>query len=427
MNKVIKPVSSVRGELELPGDKSISHRALIFGALCNGGLSVEGLSTGADCISTMNCLRHLGVLIDRTSENMHKIVGVGRFGFTEPVAILDAGNSGTTMRLLSGLLSGQSFDSVITGDTSLKNRPMRRIIGPLTEMGAVILGRESNRLPPLTISGRKLKPIKYKMPVASAQVKSAILIAGLLCDGTTTIVEKLISRNHSELMLKYLGANISVDKNIIILHGGELKARDLFVPGDISSALFFIVAALLVKNSKIIIKNVGLNPTRIGAIKILQKMGGSINIVQRGKTNGEIYGDIVAESSDLQAIKIGVEDIPSMIDEVPIISLAASQARGQTIISGAGELRFKESDRLKTVADGLTRFGVVVLEKEDGLMIDGPAQLVGTEVDSYSDHRLAMTMSVGGLIAEGATTVYNTDAVSISFPDFYDRLDKLIN
>ncbi len=426
MDKVISAAKSLKGVIDIPGDKSISHRALIFASMATGISKIENLSTAADCMSTISCLHSLGVKIEKQADSTFMVEGKGRFGFTQQSNILDAGNSGTTIRLLSGLLAGLPFESTITGDKSLQKRPMKRIIDPLSQMGAKIFAGDNNK-PPISIKGQKLTPIFYTMPVASAQVKTAIMIAGLLCDGTTTIIEKYQSRDHTERMFKYLGASISTAFPKIEIRGGQLTSADIFVPGDISSAIFFVVAALLVKNSNIKLKNVGLNPTRTGCLTALKKMGANISITPDEIRNEELLGTIEVSSSDLKAINIGAEDIPSMIDEIPILALAATQAKGKTIILGAEELRFKESDRLKAITDGLKRLGASIIEKSDGLEIDGPTPLIGAETESYGDHRLAMTMAVAGLIAKGETKINNFEAVNISFPEFMNNLQMLIN
>ncbi len=427
MDKLISAAKSLKGTIDIPGDKSISHRALIFASMANGISKIQNLSTAADCMSTISCLNYLGAKIDRQANSTFIVEGKGRFGFTQPLNILDAGNSGTTIRLLSGLLAGLSFESEITGDKSLRKRPMKRIIDPLSQMGAKISAVDNKNYPPISIIGQKLKSISYTMPVASAQVKTAIMIAGLLCNGTTTIIEKYQSRDHTERMFKYLGADISAAFPKIEIRGGQLTSAEIFIPGDISSAIFFVVAALLVKNSNIKLKNVGLNPTRTGCLTALKKMGANINIIPDETRNEEPLGTIEVSSSKLNAINISAGDIPSMIDEIPILALAATQAEGKTIISGAEELRFKESDRLKAITDGLKRLGASIIEKPDGLEIDGPTPLIGTETESFGDHRLAMTMAIAGLIAEGETKINNFEAVNISFPEFINNLQMLIN
>lgn len=425
MDKLIKPVSSLNGTIEVPGDKSISHRALIFGAMSSGDVCITNLSTAADCSSTADCLRSLGIEIINDSNVQTIVKGNGLFGFREPEGILDAGNSGTTMRLLSGLLAGQPFYSVLTGDDSLRNRPMGRIIAPLRLMGANINARENDRLPPITIVGAELNNISYQMPIASAQVKSAIMIGGLYCDGETVIIEKFQSRDHTERMLKYLGRNISSSNGKIVLRGGKLNPNDIMVPGDISSAVFFIVAGLLTDNSTIEIKNVGLNETRTGFLNVLEKMGADIKVESSGINNEEPYGDIRVNSTKLKPIEVGAEKIPSMVDEIPLLALAATQADGTTVISGAQELRFKESDRLSGIASQLNRMGAKVIEKPDGLIIEGPTSLNGTTVDSFGDHRLAMALTIAGLIAKGDTIIQNAESVSISFPEYFDKLKQL--
>ncbi|MCP4706423.1 MAG: 3-phosphoshikimate 1-carboxyvinyltransferase [candidate division Zixibacteria bacterium] len=426
MDKVISAVNRLEGTIDVPGDKSVSHRAVIFASMARGITTINNLSTAADCVSTISCLKKLGIKIEKRDDTVFDVDGKGRFGFSEPTGILDAGNSGTTIRLMSGLLAGQSFESEITGDDSLKKRPMKRIMDPLESMGAKIFSCDNNNQPPIRIIGKRLKPISYTMPVASAQVKTALMIAGLLCDGTTTIIEKYQSRDHTERMFKYLGAKILTSFPKIEIKGGELRPTDIFVPGDISSAIFFIVAALLVKNSNITLNKVGLNPTRLGSLTALKKMGADISIISDKTRNEEPLGSIKVSSSKLNAINITAKDIPSMIDEIPILALAATQAKGKTIISGAEELRFKESDRLKAITDDLKRLGASIVEKPDGLEIDGPTQLVGTEVESFGDHRLAMTMAIAGLIANGETKIYNFESVNISFPEFIKNLNLLI-
>jgi len=425
MDTTFKSINRLSGTIEVPGDKSISHRALIFTSMADGESRIENLSTAADCMSTISCLKALGIKMKRQADSTFIVEGKRRFGFRKPSDVLDAGNSGTTIRLISGLLAGQSFDSVITGDSSLRKRPMKRIINPLLCMGAGISAHDNNTLPPIKITGKKLKPISYTMPVASAQVKTALMISGLLCDGTTTIIEKYQSRDHTERMFKHLGANISGTFPEIKIKGGEFSSADIIIPGDISSAIFFVIASLLVKDSEITIRNVGLNPTRIGCLNVLQRMGASLTITQKNIRNEEPIGTITSSSSNLNAISISEEDIPSVVDEIPILALAATQAEGKTVISGAEELRIKESDRLKAVTDGLKRLGASIIEKPDGLEIEGPTKLYGAEVESFGDHRLAMTLAIAGLIAEGNTTIKKFDAVDISFPEFTEKLNML--
>ena len=426
MDKRISSVSHIGGTIRVPGDKSISHRALILGSMCHGDLAVSNLSIAADCAATMTCLQQLGIEIEQCSNGTAVIHGRGRFGFHEPADILDARNSGTTMRLLAALLSGQPFFSVITGDGSLRDRPMRRIIDPLSHMGAQIAARNGGTKPPLAITGNTLTPINYTMPIASAQVKSAILIAGLLCRGETTVIEKTPSRDHTERMLKYLEAAITTEGRTITVEGGELPAKEIAVPGDISSAFYFLLGAILARGSSMRILGIGLNPTRLGGITALQKMGADIRISQRGSRNNEPYGEIEASSSALRGMTIPPEMIPTLIDEIPAIALVATQAEGKTIISGAKELRFKESDRLHTTATELTRMGAAIRQRDDGLEIDGPTPLRGTTVHSHRDHRLAMTLTIAGLIADGETVIEDAEAIEISYPEFFKTLETLL-
>lgn len=423
MQKIIYPKTKVSGIIEVPGDKSISHRALILGAMCKGNINITNLSTGDDCNSTIDCLKKLGVSIIR--KDVTSIEGKGLRGFDEPSDILDARNSGTTMRLLTGLVAAQSFYTVITGDHSLKQRPMGRIISPLVEMGAKIHSRDNNRVPPITVIGGNIKAIDYDMPVASAQVKSAIMIAGMFCKETTRIVEKNQTRDHTERMLKHLGANVNISTYVIEITGGELTPRDIFIPGDISSAIFFVIAALLLRSSRVVVKNVGLNNTRLGALNILCSMGAAIESDVKFINNEEPCGDIIAESSKLRPFEINEDVVPSLIDEIPILALAATQANGESNLSGARELRAKESDRLKAIATQLNKMGADIEEKPDGLIINGPTPLTGTSVKSFGDHRIAMMLTIAGLIADGPTTIDDADSVSISFPEFYDLLDNI--
>ncbi|MFH2036841.1 MAG: 3-phosphoshikimate 1-carboxyvinyltransferase [Candidatus Zixiibacteriota bacterium] len=426
MHKIISKASKgLFGDIEVPGDKSISHRALIIGSMCNGPVMINNMSSALDCLATVTCLKQLGVEIERKSPTEVTIIGKGQDGYSEPRDVLHAHNSGTTMRLLSGLLAGQPFYSILTGDASLNRRPMTRVISPLSQMGAVIYSAHNNTYPPMTIIGRNLHPIEYSMPIASAQVKSAILIAGLQCLGKTIVIEKVKSRDHTERMLKYLSGNIENGTTRVSIFGGKLKPRNIAVPGDISSAVYYITAGLLVPNSKIKIRNVGINDTRIGFIKALNDMGATIKINQTDIKNEEPFGDMEIESSELKAINIGTERIPSMIDEIPLLALAATQAQGQTIISGARELRYKESDRLRSIATELRRLGANIIENEDGLEIFGPTLLKGAEVETYGDHRIVMTMAIAGLIASGETVVKNTEPVAISFPEFFNILESI--
>ena len=428
MNKTITGACGFGGTAEAPGDKSISHRALILGAMAEGAVSIANLSPGKDCASSIACLRDLGVRIEAVGRMELNVEGCGISGLTEPSAVLDAGNSGTTMRLLCGLLARQSFYSVITGDRSLRNRPMRRVVDPLREMGARIFATDGDTHAPINIIGSPLSPIDYTLPVPSAQVKSAILIAGLDCEGETTVRENVRSRDHTERMLKHMGADISTTGGAVTLRGGSrLTGGSIFVPGDISSAAYFVLAALLVRDSRLEIANVGLNPTRLGFIEVLKRMGAEISVRDVRTENGEPVGTIEARSSALRAIEVTPDTVPSMVDEIPALALAATQAEGRTTIRGARELRFKESDRLRSTAIELTRVGARVTELEDGLEIEGPTGLTGAICSTYDDHRLALTLAVAGLIAKGETVIEDAEVVDISFPGFFEELGRLSN
>ena len=423
MDRIIHPGGKISGVVEVPGDKSITHRALIFGSLCEGEVLIENLSTADDCAATIDCLKALGVEMASSGTNLI-IRGKGLLGLQEPKDILDARNSGTTIRLLAGLAAGQPFHTILTGDDSLKSRPMKRVIDPLRQMGAVILARKGDTLAPITISGRKLNSINLTLPVASAQVKTAILLASLYSSGISTIVELIPTRDHSERMLRYLGAELTISGNTISLRSSSLKARPIFVPGDISSAMFFIVAGLLLPESHLEIRSIGLNRTRMGALDVLTEMGADIEILERGIRNDEPYGDIKVRSTQLKGIRIGREQIPSLIDEIPILALAATQAQGKTVISGAEELRVKESDRLHGVASQLNKMGADITEVPDGLQINGNTALSGATVETFGDHRLEMTMAIAGLIARGETTIKDANAAKVSFPEFYEILKQ---
>ena len=417
---------ALKGELSPPPDKSISHRALIFCSISNGRSRVKNLLMAEDPISTMNAMRALGADI-RQYDNEIVITGTGLHGLREPEDVINCGNSGTTMRLLTGLLSAQPFFSVLTGDSSLRGRPMKRVITPLSMMGANIYGREQNSLAPLAIRGNRLKGIEYSSPVASAQVKSAVLLAGLYADGTTTVVEPRKSRDHTERMLPAFGANLKVDGlRVSVTPVDELHPQDITVPGDFSSAAFFLVAALVVKGSEVMIRNVCINPTRTGLIEVIKLMGGSMEILNERDVSGEPVADILCRYTDqLKAVDVPEELVPSMIDEFPIFSVLATQADGVTTIRGAEELRVKESDRIKTMATELSKMGAEVEEYPDGMSIRGPVKLRGATLQSHHDHRVAMALSVAALLAEGETTILGTEAVDISFPGFYDELKRL--
>ncbi|NQU17845.1 MAG: 3-phosphoshikimate 1-carboxyvinyltransferase [Candidatus Saganbacteria bacterium] len=423
----IKSASKLSGEIHVPGDKSISHRAVMLGSIAEGETRVEGFLAGEDCLATVECFKQLGLQLSAIGSRL-SIQGKGLRGLKKPSKPLYVGNSGTTIRLISGIMAGQNFDCEISGDASIQKRPMKRIIDPLLSMGAKISGKKQkgNSFPPLKIKGSKLKAMEYRSPIASAQVKSAILLAGLYADGTTTVIEPAHSRDHTERMLSFMGAKVSMLKPEVSIIGGQtLQGREIHVPGDISSAAFFMVAGLLVPNSNLLIRNVGLNPTRIGIIEVIHRMGGNLEVQDEQLIAYEPRGNIrlTANSSRLSAIEIGGELIPRLIDEIPIIAVLATQAEGTTVIKDAKELRVKESDRIATISSELRKMGAKIEEQEDGMLIFGPTKLKGAIVDSHGDHRVAMSLAIAGLIAEGETTIENTDCIETSFPGFKSLLD----
>ncbi|PHO06767.1 3-phosphoshikimate 1-carboxyvinyltransferase [Thermoanaerobacterium thermosaccharolyticum] len=414
---------NVKGVVNVPGDKSISHRAIMFASIAEGDTIIEGFLKSDDCFSTINCMRKLGVNINIVKDDVY-VKGNGMY-LHESHDILDAGNSGTTMRLLSGILAGQKFTTVLTGDESLRKRPMARIIKPLNMMGAEISAIDDNYAP-LTIKGNVLKGINYKTEVASAQVKSCIMLASLYADDETIIEEPFLSRNHSELMLNYFGGNFESYENKIVCHPVErLHGCKICVPGDISSAAYFIVAASILPQSEILIKNVNVNHTRTGIIDVIKKMGGNIEIKDERVLNNEPVADIIVKSSCLKGIEIGGEIIPRLIDEIPIIAVAASYAEGETVIKDAEELKVKESNRIDTMVCELKKMGADIEATNDGMIIHGRETLNGVLVDSYNDHRVAMSLSIAALRAEGSTKIKNAECVNISFPDFYSVLNVL--
>jgi len=425
-NVKVEEKKKIEGEIYLPGDKSISHRAIMLGSIAKGETRVKGFSDCADCRNTLNAFHKLGIKIENDSKGELTIYGQGLKGLTSAREIIDVGNSGTTMRLLSGILAGQDFSSTITGDEYLQKRPMKRIILPLREMGAKISSPDDNH-PPITIVGQKLHPIDYHSPIASAQVKSCILLAGLYARGRTSISEPSPSRDHTERMLKYLGAPIEMKGTNIIIEGiSELKARSIAIPGDISSAAFFIIACLLLKNSEIRIKEIGVNPTRTGIIDVLKNMGANIGIENVHQLCGEPVADLIVKSGSLRATKIGGDLIPRIIDEIPVLAVAATQAEGVTEISDAQELRVKESDRIGNVVSELSKMGASIKEKKDGMVISGGKRLVGNSVNSFGDHRMAMALIVAGLIADGETTINDVACIDTSFPQFMDTLNRMV-
>lgn len=420
----IKKTNQLKGEIEVPGDKSITHRAFILGSIATGQTIVSNFSKGQDCKSTLNCLLNLGIKIE---EKDGKIFINGNGKFKEPEDVLNCGNSGTTIRLLSGVLASCPFYSVLTGDDSLRRRPMDRIIKPLTQMGAEIYGRNNNSLPPLTIIGKKLKGIKFKMEVPSAQVKSCIILATLFADGESIIEEIYQTRDHTERMVKYFEGNIERYGNKIFVKGRQnLKGKEIHIPGDFSSAAYFITASLLIPDSVIEIKNVGLNPTRTGFLKLIERMGGKFEILNEKEICGEPVGDIrIYFSEKLKGTKIYPEEVPNLIDEIPLIALLGIFAEGKTEVSGAKELRVKESDRIKSISTELRKMGVKIIEKEDGFIVEGKRELKGAKVNSWNDHRIAMVLTIAGLLADGETVIENAECVNISFPEFFDTFRKL--
>lgn len=422
--KKIKPARKLEGSVQMPGDKSISHRYAMLGAIAEGPTEIHFFATSADCQSTLDCLKSLGVKIERR-ENVVTIEGAGLEGLKPPASALDAGNSGSTMRMLSGILAGQPFKSVITGDASLSRRPMKRVIAPLTQMGARIKSAEGG-LPPLEIEGGKLKPIRYELPVPSAQVKSAVLFAGLYAEGETEVVEPVPTRDHTEIALEQMGADIGRHGRTIALRGGaKLQGKKLYVPGDISSAAFFMVAGLLLPESNLVIRNVGLNPTRTAILDVLAGMGGRVKVINVEMLNGELLGDLHIEPGKLRGGEIPPESVPGLIDELPVLSVFGTQTEQGLTFHGAAELRVKESDRIAVVAENLRRMGAEVEEFPDGLRVAGNQKLRGAEIDTHGDHRIAMAFAVAGLAAEGTTLIRDSGCVDISFPSFFETLDRV--
>jgi 3-phosphoshikimate 1-carboxyvinyltransferase len=421
----IKPVKSLKGEITVPGDKSISHRSIMLGSIAKGVTTVNGFLRGEDNMATMNAFRAMGIRIEDNSATI-VIHGQGLRGLKEPSNLIDCGNSGTTIRLMSGLLAGQSFFSVLTGDQYLRNRPMKRVVEPLTSMGAQIQGRNSGNLAPLAINGSNLNAIGFDSQLTSAQVKSAIMFAGLYADGATSVREPGQSRDHSERMFRLFGASIELfDKGVTIRGGVELHGLDISVPGDISSAAFFMVAALITPGSELLIRNVGVNPTRAGVIDILKSMGGYIDLLNRREISGEPVADILVRSSYLKGVEISGDLVPRAIDEMPVIAVAAARAEGTTVLRDARELRVKESDRISSMAGNLRQLGVQVLECDDGMDVHGTDHFEGGKFESFGDHRIAMSMSVASLIADGIATVNDIDCIATSFPAFYQLLDNV--
>ena len=429
MIKEISPCSILRGEIVPPGDKSISHRAILFNSIAQGKAKITNFSTGADCGSTLTCLQALGVKVKQTSSTILEVEGVGDVGLCEAEDVLDAGNSGTTTRLLAGLLAAQPFLSIITGDSSLRTRPMGRLISPLRLMGADIRGRGEDSFAPLAIRGGKLRGINYPLPVASAQLKSAILIAALFAEEETSIEEPSPSRDHTERLLESMGAILKRDASRIYLTPltSPLNSVDLHVPGDISSASYWLVLGAIHPDAHIKVKEVGINPTRTGIIDVLLQMGARLKLENQHWSGGEPVADISIQSSELCGIQIDGELIPRLIDEIPVIAVAACAAKGTTYIKDAAELRVKESDRISSTVSELHKLGAKVEELPDGIAVLGGGKLYGAECSSYNDHRLAMALGVAGLIAEGNTILHDAEVVEISYPTFWQDMDRIKN
>ena len=421
---------TVRGKITIPGDKSISHRALMLGAIASGETTIEGLLLGEDPRSTAACFRAMGAEISELNSERVTVKGVGLGNLREPKDVLDAGNSGTTIRLMLGLLASHPDRLfTVTGDGSLRSRPMSRVVKPLSQMGANIWGRKGNSLAPLAVKGQQLKPTHYHSPIASAQVKSCVLLAGLMVDGKTTVTEPALSRDHSERMLRAFGATLDVDPqtNSVTLTGQPtLQGQKVIVPGDISSAAFWLVAGAIVPGSDLLITNVGVNPTRTGILEALAMMEADIEPVNERTVAGEPVADLRVKHSQLKAFEISGDLIPRLIDEIPILAVAAAFAEGKTVIKDAAELRVKESDRISAMATELGKMGANISELSDGLEIVGGNDLKGAEVDSFTDHRIAMSLAIAALVASGQTTVHRAEAASISYPSFVDTLSAVL-
>ena len=420
----IKKQTRLRGELTVPGDKSISHRAVMFGSLAQGTTRITHFLEGADCLSTISCFRKMGVDIERNASEI-LVHGKGLHGLSAPSEILDVGNSGTTTRLISGILAGQSFTSELNGDASIQSRPMKRIMTPLQSMGADIVSIKGNGCAPVRITGKSLQAVHYQSPVASAQVKSCVLLAGMYADGITRVTEPVLSRNHTEIMLNYLGARVTSQGTTASIEPEPvLKAREIQVPGDISSAAYFIAAGLLTPDSQILLRNVGINPTRDGILKVCRAMGADITLLNVNE-EGEPVADLLIRSSQLHGTTVEGSIIPTLIDEIPMIAVMAAFAEGTTVICDAAELKVKESDRIAVVTEGLRRMGADIQPTEDGMIIHGGKPLQGAKINSYLDHRIAMSFAVAGTICDGTMDIVKGDCVNISYPEFYKDLYSL--
>lgn len=421
----------LRGTLTVSGDKSISHRAVMLGSLATGTTEIESFLPGEDCLSTIRCFRSMGVQIEQNGSSV-KVFGRGLRGLTAPAGILDCGNSGTTTRLLSGVLAAQHFNSVLSGDASIQRRPMKRIMIPLRAMGADITSVSGNDCAPLSIHGKQLYGIHFNSPIASAQVKSAVLLAGLYASGQTTVTEPALSRDHTERMLRSFGAKVLTGNfedrpSVTVTETQNLYGTEISVPGDISSAAFFLVGASIVPGSEVVLRNVGINPTRDGVISALRAMGAKIEVLEVRNEDSEPAADLLVRYAPLHGTEIGGALIPRLIDELPVLAAAAAVAEGRTVIRDAAELKVKESNRIRTMAEGLSRLGAQVAETEDGLIIDGGAALHGGAVESYSDHRIAMSFAILSLVTDGEVRISDPDCVNISAPTFYEDLKSLLS
>lgn len=421
-------VQQILGDVTVPGDKSISHRAVMFSAMAAGKTVIHGFLPGADCLSTISCFQKMGVQVNRQGD-LVTVESRGLDGWREPGEVLDVGNSGTTIRLLSGLLAGRPFHSVLVGDESIARRPMKRVVSPLLEMGAQIDGRLNGEFTPLSIRGGNLKGITYHSPVASAQVKSAILLAGLQAEGVTTVHEPHLSRDHTERMLTAFGVHVQpFEGGVSIQGGGQLTSQEeIRVPGDISSAAFLLAAAAMLPGSELLIRDVGINPTRTGILDALTEMGASIELQRERVWGGEPVADLFIRYSRLKGIHLGGALIPRLIDEIPILAVLATQAEGTTIISNAEELKVKETNRIDTMVKELRKMGAKIEPTEDGMIIEGPVQLTGATCESHGDHRIGMAMAIAGLVAEGQTSVKDAEAINVSFPGFQELLKQITN
>ena len=431
----ITPGKPLRGTISVPGDKSITHRAIILTGLADGIGTIKRYCRGEDCLNTMRALQALGVKIEETVDEL-RVHGKGLWGLTEPGGIVDCGNSGTGIRLLTGLLAGQDFFTVLTGDASIRRRPMGRIVKPLREMGATIAGRKGGELAPLAVTGTTLRAISHLSPVASAQIKSSLLLAALFAKGTTRLSEPRLSRDHTERLFQFFGLPLKREGTTLVMDGrpsvGWTAVPEITVPGDLSAAAFFIVAATIVPGSDVTITSVGINPTRTGLLDVLNRMGADIQLLNKREDAGEPVADIRAKSASLRAVTIGPDLIPQTIDEFPILCVAAAVAEGETVIGGAEELRVKESDRITTMATELRAMGAQITEKPDGMLIKGlghsneNGRLTAAVGQSHGDHRVAMALAIGGLTASSDTVVNDTDCIETSFPDFYRKLLELL-